>query len=60
VSTAAAFTAERASRYADVVRVHKTKMRKRKIAHGASGGPDVERVSRRNQHYAEKVATWPA
>jgi hypothetical protein len=32
-------------------------MRKPEIAHGASGGPNVERVSRRNQHYAEKVAT---
>jgi hypothetical protein len=41
----------------DVVRVHETKMRKPEIAHGASGGPNVERVSRRNQHYAEKVAT---
>jgi hypothetical protein len=40
----------------DVVRVHETKMGKPEIAHGASGGPDVERVPGRNQHYAEKFA----
>ena len=38
-----------------LVRVHYSQMGKTKIAHGASRGPDVERVAGRNQHNTQAI-----
>ena len=46
---------DRGARFAecDLVRIHNSQAREAEVGHGACGGADVQRVSRRDEHHAK-------